>query len=511
MRHRKLESMDTSADNAPLADPMSTRRVCVRRQTLIGLLSGLLLALLSACTSPKLLDAQNAYRAGNLDAAAKAIEAYAQSETEENGQSRLIALIEHGSIARARGSHELSNDAFEQANAMITAFERSPSIRVSRETLSLLGNPNALPYRGTAYDKIMVSTYRALNFLQLGDLDSARTELFAAFNRQVDSVEKNAERIEDSIQEIEDQASEPGSGASAASMDRTRNDPAFQRQLEPLRQELQKFRAYAPYVNPYAEFVQALGFMAAAAEFGDLERSRVSLERLAGMLPENDFIRADLKTATAATRGEPLPPLTYILFESGTAAYRRDYRIDIPVFLQSGRILYVGANIPRLITNHVYVGGLRIRLEDGNEVAPQLLCDMDTVVAREFEDELPLIVTKTLIGSGLKATAAYFMQQAAGDGWAGLLTTVATTAYQVAMNNADLRTWATLPKHVYYARFPTPDNRRLELSAPGVAPIPVTIAPGRINVIFVKSLTPAKPPEISQFNLDRTTWQTAQH
>jgi hypothetical protein len=95
---------------------------------------------------------------------------------------------------------------------------------------------------------------------------------------------------------------------------------------------------------------------------------------------------------------------------------------------------------------------------------------MDAVVGKEFKDELPAVITRTLIAAGTKAGLAYAANRATqsrDNGWINILTRVATTVYQYATNHADLRTWRTLPKMIVVCRFPTPEDGAVTLTSPG--------------------------------------------
>jgi hypothetical protein len=143
----------------------------------------------------------------------------------------------------------------------------------------------------------------------------------------------------------------------------------------------------------------------------------------------------------------------------------------------------------------------------GVEAGGQLLqtavvADMDRVIAREFKNELPIVITRTLVSAGTKALIAYGLKEATKDqGLASIATRVSTTAYQVLANQADLRTWATLPKQFQYARIPNPADGRLVISASGHAPILYTVDPAAVNVIWVRSINSKSPPITSQFIL----------
>jgi hypothetical protein len=83
----------------------------------------------------------------------------------------------------------------------------------------------------------------------------------------------------------------------------------------------------------------------------------------------------------------------------------------------------------------------------------------------------------------------------------GLLAQLGTAIYQLAVNIADTRTWTTLPKEFQYCRFATPADRKLELTTPNGIKTAVTIEPGTLNVIYVKSVNNNSPLLVSQMRL----------
>jgi hypothetical protein len=85
---------------------------------------------------------------------------------------------------------------------------------------------------------------------------------------------------------------------------------------------------------------------------------------------------------------------------------------------------------------------------------------------------------------------------------ANVLVRIGSTIYQYAANQADTRTWRTLPKQFQVARIDTPADRRVQLSLPGGALLPVIeLIPGQVNVIHVRSVSSTSPTLIRQFRL----------
>ncbi|MDR2430424.1 MAG: hypothetical protein LBD14_06025 [Puniceicoccales bacterium] len=414
---------------------------------------------------------------------------------------RLLWQLEWGAATRAAGRLDESVRAFDSALESISKWDRTPDASLSGETLAALTNMNALPYRGTAYDRIMLSTYQALNYLALGRRDKARVALNLAQDRQAEAVQANAARLERIT------------AAQGADVERTRRDAGLASALDATYAETRRMKAYADYVNPFSVWLHGVFFLANATGASDIERAHKSLERAAAMAP-NDAVREDLAMARKlrSTAAE-LSPTTYIIFETGLAPTRREVRMDIPLLFVTGKVPYVGAAFPKLQFHENHAAALSVwTLPDrAPPVRTQTLARMDGIVATDFDNELPEIVTRTLLSTLLKAAISYGVNEAAdravknkSDGTAvaaWLASRLATTVYGVATTNADLRTWHTLPKEFQIARLPTPPSRRLRLVLGNSPAVDILLNTGTVGVVYVKSTARDAPPAITQFTL----------
>ncbi|WP_432799365.1 COG3014 family protein [Poriferisphaera sp. WC338] len=451
------------------------------------------------CSNTALRQAQDAYRAGDLVSARNKIDGYSKSN--EKGRNAVIAWMEKGTIYRALGDVEASNEAFANADEQLEHWDEQPEFKAGQEGAALLTNLNMLPYRGYNYDRIMLNTYRALNFMQLGDLSAARVELIRAYNRQQEAVERNAKRLEKASEAAQAQSEADKKNKQGANTQKTIESNEVQGKIAENFAKLKKYKAFADYVNPFSELLQGVYFMHAAADTADLTRAELSLQRVAGMLPNNPYVKEDLNTISQLKAGSTGEPLTYIFFETGVAPSRKTIRIDLPLFLVNREVDYVGMAFPMLEMHENYTNVINVSA-NGRRAATSLISDMDSIVAQEFMNELPLVITKTVMSSAAKAAAAWGIKQAAkGDNAAQLIAIISTTAYQVATNEADLRTWAGLPKQFQYARVKTPANRSIQLSLGGGVFQRVQLDEGKINVVYVKSIAAGLPPIVSQFKL----------
>jgi hypothetical protein len=201
-----------------------------------------------------------------------------------------------------------------------------------------------------------------------------------------------------------------------------------------------------------------------------------------------------------------------VVFETGLAPSRREVRIDIPVFIVSGTIPYVGAAFPKLNFNGSYSPALMVTAGGNQSVRTETVASMDSVIATDFDNALPEAITRSLISTGIKVTAMYFINHAAkknyerdtnnvGNSLLYIATLVGTTAYSAATTRADLRTWLTLPKEFQIARLARPDDGKLHLISGQSPAIDVNLVPGSVTVVYVKTTGTNTPLTVSQFIL----------
>ncbi len=494
-------------------------------------------------------------------------EATKMADKNANNKDAIIWRLEQGAVLRGAGKYADSNKAFDQAQAKMDEYAQKAKVRVGQEAGALLSNQANLDYEGRAYDGIMLNTYKALNYLQLGEIDKARPELIRAYQRQKDAVDNNKKRIEKA-------QSEAAKSKDKATMDKAQSDTKFKNQMQGAYANLDTLKVYADYVNPFAVYLDGLYFMANAADASDLERAHKSLERVAEFAPDNNYVKQDLAAVDGLIQSKPLTPTTYVIFETGCAPVRDQIRIDIPIILS--KVSYVGAAFPTLKPQGNYLTGLAVSASspliaanvpapvssdppatttgdtnaptttvtngtpvatsdtnatasaspattnapvvaagsppatandsaaEGTTAPTSLIANMDNVIGLDFKNELPLVITKTIASTITKAVAAYAANEAARqqDAMVGLFMQITTAVYQMAVNIADERTWTTLPKEFQVCRFSTPPDRKIELQAPGNGQkIPVTIADGIINIVYVKSITATNSLLVSQFKL----------
>lgn len=91
----------------------------------------------------------------------------------ERGKNRILFYLNRGYIEFMQGHSKESNDAFETAENLIEEQFRNPALQAA----VLVSNPTILPYKPEDFEVIMVNFYKAMNYLQLGDMEGALVEV----------------------------------------------------------------------------------------------------------------------------------------------------------------------------------------------------------------------------------------------------------------------------------------------------------------------------------------------
>lgn len=455
--------------------------------------------LLSGCASG-LLPIQDAFRQGDFEAAANKIRGY--SDRHDGGTPQtVIALIEHGSMARMVGRFAESDAAFAAAEARMADLDQNPGIGATERISAMARTPDRVAYEGFFYDRQFVATYRALNAMALGNLEDARQHFVRADRWQALAILENQYRAE---QLREEQAA---ARRKFGTFDRAASDPRLASSTRERYGDLEQYEAYAEFANPYVDMLRAVYLMGVAESASDYDVARNLMRRVAGMAPGNSYILEDLDLADTLAQGETdRPDLVYVFFETGLAPFRAQSKISVPVFLVSDRVQIVPIASPYIVFDETYARTLH-----AEGVSTSVLASVDRIVAAEFRAQLPGLTTRMIAAAAFKVGVQFGVNQALrrSDPLIRIFAMLGGAIWASASNEADLRTWATLPKEVQYARLDTPTDGRVELTI-GRQIYSVPVEPGGINLVVVRSVRPGFAPLITSTLLEPDPWTFAQ-
>jgi hypothetical protein len=406
--------------------------------------------------------------AGDPQQAAAIVE---QTEKEYGAKGRLLYEMDRGMVLQLAGRYQQSSAALEQAGEEV---ERLYTRTIRSETAAFLTNDNALPYEGDAYEHVMINVINALNYAAQGQLQEALVE---------------ARRIDHRLNVLGDRVKDA---------DQYRND-GFARYLSGILYEAvgDLNNAFIAYRNAYEAYgsmqgwskmsappslrsdllrtAEALNFTTEFAKyrqaFPDVEwQSSSSQEQLAQVVMISYNGRAPRKEDLFLDLPISLDALQLVLINRGVfqSPYQRNRAVDSVLYGLNGQVVRVA--LPRLVLQKTQVAFENMTLTDSSghsdSVRSELAHNVTALAQKSLSERLPAITVKALARAATKYAMAEGItrgaQQAAGRDdapWVGLLVALLTHALAVASEEADKRSWQTLPDEIHVARTWVPAGR----------------------------------------------------
>lgn len=456
------------------------------------LASFLVPALLSGCAwyqAANQADFDDRYSSGDYGAAASLAERRGGGGYDEG--TSLLWTLQRASALQASGDHGEAIRLFDTTEAFFRVYDEEGALsRWLSTTGALLTNDASQPYRGTLYDAIMVNSYKALGFLALGEPENARVELNRARDRQRRAVDAFSEQIRAEQQALEERRPETAEADLGATLGRAHK--ALDQEYE----QLSRWSVYPDYVNPLATWLEGLYLMTRAEAPGDFERAAQALERVAGMVPGNAWVRRDYQwaedLAAGRRRHSGLPPTVWVLYEKGLGPVKEERRVQIPIALRhSGTsAIYTGFAYPMLRYRMGVSSPLTLENRRDGVADTELLSSMEAVISTEFSHELPGIVGRAVAASVTRTLLQYQLRRRFGE-FAGFLGLV----YQLVGTQADTRIWSSLPREFAVARSGWTPGEQVELRFNGETH-QLALPANRFVMVWVRQPSVAADPMI---------------
>lgn len=395
----------------------------------------------------------------------------------------LLWVLQAGALDRILQRYEASNAAFDRAEQAFAHYDQQLLTGRSAQTVGgLLINDTALPYTGRNYDRIMVNTYKALNFAVLGDRANARVEFNRALQRQNDAKQFFARQAEELRRTI---AAEEARYGQYRLIDRSLNSSRLDAALNSKYRNLESLAVYADFINPFTTYIAGLYFWLG----GDRYKAVGLLKEAYAMSGKHPVVADDFRRAD---RGVTPADEVWVIFENGLAPRRTEVRIDLPILIEAAPVYYVGAAFPELLPGREAYPFITVEADSGSPVSTETVADMDTVIYTEFKKELSAITTREVARAALKTYFQYEMRERYGSG-GGIIAGI----YQAATTRADLRMWSALPSDFQLAHLRMPSDRKLVVQPAGGTRFPINIPDDCRNVIiYIRAFAQGAYPAI---------------
>ncbi|MEN8146764.1 MAG: hypothetical protein ABFR02_04015 [Campylobacterota bacterium] len=467
-----------------------------KKKIYTSLLALVSIAVLSGC-APKEAMVSNDTLVAKGDFAKAAEVATEEIDTSDRTQrNNLLWHLNAGLAYRFSHDSKASIEAFDESEWLIKHYqEQLLNADIGQGASSVLVNDTTRPYIGTQYDGVMANTYKAIDYMAMNDVDSARVEFNRAIDRQRRAKAFYAKLIEKNREAIEKEQRKDNKGVNTDD-----SMPQADKALQEKYPSLYSFEAYPDFINPMVSYLAGVF----ALSEGDNQKAETLLKEAYGMNQNNSYIADDLAYVDALLDGSAHngKPFVWVIIEDGQAPVKTEWRMDVPVWIFSNNLSYVSLALPRIHPRASAFDGYSIAV--GDKVSnSKLLSDMDRVVMTEFKKEYPAIVRRALFSATTKAIVQYQMHRQAqnNNGKTGLafaLAAVATTVYTIASAQADTRTWTTLPKRFDLIRLERPQNGKFNIkTSTGLTLTEVDLPLREHTLVYVKMATAGAKPSVS--------------
>ncbi|MDR0994113.1 MAG: hypothetical protein LBN38_06090, partial [Verrucomicrobiota bacterium] len=353
--------------------------------------------------------------------------------------------------------------AFEQAVSKTRAQDDKAVLSASgaaNQTAAILVNDKAIPYRAETYERTLVHHYQAMNYLAANDLSGAGVEV-----RRANQVQEDARR------RFEREAAKAGRKAEAAQGGE--EDPGLSKVYAGLNELAGSVKAsyqnaatfYLSAViwemlglpnDAYIDYKKALEIVPGN---GYLQQDVIRLGKRLGMREDvADFSRRF--PAMAGTPADGAGPFQgkgrlVVVYEEGLVPSKTSFSLPYPLF-SDGAIGMLA--IPMYSATPPPALPLTVSMEGKGVGQSVPICNISALAGRALAEKMPGIVTRQIARSISKGVAT-----SQAEGWGAL----ALSLYSLLSEQADLRSWLTLPAHIQiFSTWAAPGQPTVSLSSP---------------------------------------------
>ncbi|MFZ5569966.1 MAG: COG3014 family protein [Thermodesulfobacteriota bacterium] len=361
--------------------------------------------------------------AGECEKAAELVE---ESRDDYGANAELLYLLDGAMVNFNCGDQERAQRQFQEADQLA---ERLWTESISANTLALVTNDYLLPYAGEDFERVMIHLLAALSYLKSDQLDEALVEC-----RRLDSLlTLYRSKYEEASVYKED---------------------AFARYLSGMLNEDDQamddaYIDYAKAYGIYADYKAAYGTPAPPILVEDLLRTAKTVDRVEDaekLVPKEDRQR-HLSRTEARDMGRIV-----LIHLNGEAPQKQEDRIYLPTFgygpltiaFPRMEILPPDCRKCRLILTATT--GMRITAEGF------LAEDINRIAVKDLDDRKARILLKAAARAAAKQVAIHQIANTSKDRDSRNLIVTAFNIVNIFLEQADTRSWRTLPGEIYLAR-----------------------------------------------------------
>ena len=380
----------------------------------------------------------------------------------------LLDTLEAGKAFNDAGLWDLSRDAFAAAGKLL--HWKEDTVDTPAEVANLIGTTLTSDtfgaYQGKIHQGVLIDYYQAINSLKLGREADARVDFNRLQVRQSNAVTQLQAFAQTVNKSVGSELRSDENAAARQSLEEV--GPKVADGIRDLPSGLTKAK-----IRVAAGDVMSAVFRATSSAKADkstnLVRDMLKNASQSSATRGGDAMIAYLSKEMRADKGS-LKNKVIVLYEDGTAPTLKEFRIDLPLFLVTDKVMYSGIALPQFQLGQPAFGGLTI--ETGkSKTDTSIVTNINELVALEFDAAYKGIVAKAVLSTVLKTAAQavinHQIDKETGGGLLGTLMKAGVGAAQYAMTSADTRAWINLPNTIQMAVVDRPKNGVIAIKTKG--------------------------------------------
>ena len=364
--------------------------------------------------------------------------AQAQQLLPTNGQSHsnyLLNQLEHARLNNLSNQDNTAQPQYEAVYQQMEIKRQAAKVQLSaglEQSNALLTNDSVIAYTPAPYEMSMLHSYKALGYVFKNDVEGALVEVRRANKVQTDALTANQDDIDASVKEA--QKHYPSMDDVIKNV-KNGYQNAFTFYLSGL-----LYQSNKQYDDAYIDFKKALEIN---PENTYLQQDVLQLAKRQGF--DQDFVefkkRFGEPSKRAANSGEVV-----VLIEQGLVPEKDEFVLRLPIYTSGGDARFYSLAMP------VYKDNAFIPAINEINIAAQVLplsplVRLEALAAKTLEEQTPARVSRQILRLVAKEKVRAELARSGGD-----VGNILANIYNLASEQADTRSWLTLPNQISVAR-----------------------------------------------------------
>jgi hypothetical protein len=375
---------------------------------------------------------------------------------------KTLYLEESGRIAHLADNIDLSKTYYEDAAVQIDNEWSRPAIELFETVGAVTVNDNCIPYRAPAYEAIFVHTYQALNYLECKDVEGAAVEARRAATQQDQAYDRHFKEI---------QAAETCAENQQFKLNQESSFNKWHDSMAKVSSTLQ-----SSFQNALTFYISGIIWELSS----DFDNAFIAYQKAHEIYPSNHYIvqnmirigqkvgRHDVVEQLqrqypdlSSTQPAPNEGRLVVIYEDGFVPQKRQLTIPflIPNYCcQNGCTVFSGYSLQTIALPYYdckcvsCFAPLNVGSQSTIWGKTETICNVRDMAIKALEEQM----TPILVRQMARAVTKYVTQNTMSniDPVLGL----ATQIYNFVSEQADLRSWLTLPEVVQIADFILPEG-----------------------------------------------------